>query len=130
MSAAGFWDNPEKAQDVGRKRSRVEKRIQSSQSLGDKSEELGVLLDLKKEGEIVDADIDALVNQLEREIHDIELTMKLSGEHDDHDAILAIHPGAGAVSFAAVVVLTMFAAMSFDPRLIWDAAARSETPLP
>jgi paraquat-inducible protein A len=26
----------------------------------------------------------------------------------------------GAVFFAAVVILTMFAAMSFDPRLIWD----------
>jgi len=36
---------------------------------------------------------------------------------------ISIHPGAGAMSFAAVVVLTMFAAMSFDPRLIWDAAA-------
>ncbi len=36
---------------------------------------------------------------------------------------ISIHPGAGALSFAAVVVLTMFAAMSFDPRLIWDAAA-------
>ena len=35
---------------------------------------------------------------------------------------ISIHPGAGALSFAAVVVLTMFAAMSFDPRLIWDAA--------
>lgn len=40
---------------------------------------------------------------------------------------ISIHPGAGALSFAAVVVLTMFAAMSFDPRLIWDAAAHSET---
>ncbi|MBA3651912.1 MAG: paraquat-inducible protein A [Chthoniobacterales bacterium] len=38
---------------------------------------------------------------------------------------ISIHPGAGAFSFAAVVILTMFAAMSFDPRLIWDAAARS-----
>jgi paraquat-inducible protein A len=28
----------------------------------------------------------------------------------------------GAVYFAAVVVSTMFAAMAFDPRLIWDAA--------
>lgn len=27
----------------------------------------------------------------------------------------------GALFFAVVVVLTMFAAMSFDPRLIWDA---------
>ncbi len=41
---------------------------------------------------------------------------------------ISIHPGPGAVSFAAVVVLTMFAAISFDPRLIWDAAARSSRP--
>ena len=31
-------------------------------------------------------------------------------------------PGIGAVAFGAVVVLTMFASMSFDPRLIWDTA--------
>jgi paraquat-inducible protein A len=41
---------------------------------------------------------------------------------------ISIHPGPGALSFAAVVVLTMFAAISFDPRLIWDAAARSSSP--
>ncbi len=31
-----------------------------------------------------------------------------------------IRPGIGAIFFAAVVVITMFAAQSFDPRLIWD----------
>lgn len=36
------------------------------------------------------------------------------------DALATILPGAGAVAFAAVVILTMLAAMSFDPRLIWD----------
>ena len=95
MSAAGFWDNPETAQDVGRKRGRVEKRINSGASIDTKSEELDVLLDLQKEGENVDADIESLVSQLEQEINAIELTMKLSGEHDDRDAIVAIHPGAG-----------------------------------
>jgi paraquat-inducible protein A len=39
---------------------------------------------------------------------------------------ISIHPGAAAVSFAAVVILTMLAANTFDPRLIWDAAARAE----
>jgi len=34
----------------------------------------------------------------------------------------AVQAEAGAFFFAAVVVLTMLAAMSFDPRLIWDAA--------
>ncbi|MBE0621817.1 MAG: paraquat-inducible protein A [Burkholderiales bacterium] len=32
----------------------------------------------------------------------------------------SIHAGPGAAAFGAVVVLTMFAATSFDPRLIWD----------
>jgi len=32
-----------------------------------------------------------------------------------------IEPGAGIIAFGAVVVLTMLATQSFDPRLIWDA---------
>ena len=39
-----------------------------------------------------------------------------------------VDPGPGVVYFMAVVVLTMFAAQSFDPRLIWDAAATREDP--
>ena len=39
-------------------------------------------------------------------------------------AIATIEPGVGATSFAAVVVTTMLASMTFDPRLIWDAAAK------
>ena len=34
--------------------------------------------------------------------------------------IATIEPGIGAVCFAAVVVLTMLATATFDPRLIWD----------
>ena len=36
------------------------------------------------------------------------------------DALATIRPGIGVAFFAAVVVITMFAAHSFDPRLIWD----------
>ena len=35
--------------------------------------------------------------------------------------IATIEPGTGATFFAGVVIVTMFAAMSFDPRLIWDS---------
>ena len=34
--------------------------------------------------------------------------------------IALVEPEVGSVAFAAVVILTMLAAMSFDPRLIWD----------
>jgi paraquat-inducible protein A len=36
-------------------------------------------------------------------------------------ALATVEAEPGAIFFAAVVVTTMFAAMSFDPRLIWDA---------
>ena len=34
--------------------------------------------------------------------------------------LATIEPGMGAIAFTSVVILTMFAAMNFDPRLIWD----------
>jgi len=41
-------------------------------------------------------------------------------------AVATIEPGIGATSFAGVVVLTMFAASSFDPRLIWDSLEETD----
>jgi len=35
-----------------------------------------------------------------------------------------VDPGPGAIFFGAVVILTMLASESFDPRLIWDAVDR------
>jgi paraquat-inducible protein A len=35
-------------------------------------------------------------------------------------AVATINAGPGAIAFAVVVVMTMLASMSFDPRLIWD----------
>jgi paraquat-inducible protein A len=40
-------------------------------------------------------------------------------------ALATVRPGVGAIFFGSAVVLTMLAAMSFDPRLIWDRAERA-----
>lgn len=37
--------------------------------------------------------------------------------------LMAVEPAPGLAYFAAVVVLTMFASESFDPRLIWDPSS-------
>ena len=37
-------------------------------------------------------------------------------------ALVTINANVGAIAFASVVILTMFAARTFDPRLMWDAA--------
>lgn len=41
-------------------------------------------------------------------------------------SLMSIEPGAGALSFTAVVVLTMLAAIMFDPRGIWQSVAPSQ----
>ncbi len=38
----------------------------------------------------------------------------------EFSTLAAISAGPGIIAFGAVVVLTLFAAMAFDPRLIWD----------
>jgi len=40
--------------------------------------------------------------------------------------LMSVEPASGLVFFAAVVVLTMLAAESFDPRLIWDSSSSKE----
>ena len=40
--------------------------------------------------------------------------------------LMSVEPAPGLLFFAAVVVLTMLAVESFDPRLIWDSASSKE----
>ncbi|HEX2719689.1 MAG TPA: paraquat-inducible protein A, partial [Candidatus Deferrimicrobium sp.] len=35
--------------------------------------------------------------------------------------LMSVAPGPGVLFFASVVILTIFAAESFDPRMIWDS---------
>lgn len=42
----------------------------------------------------------------------------------DMGAWASVEAGAGATAFATVVVVTMFAAHAFDPRLLWDLRAQ------
>jgi len=128
MSAPGFWDRQEQAQEVGRKRSRIEKRISSGESIESKSEELDVLLELQREGESVDADIESLVAQLETEIDAVELTMKLSGEHDLRDCIMNIHAGAGGTESQDWAEMLMRMYLRYCEKKGWSAETLEYSP--
>jgi peptide chain release factor 2 len=127
MSEPGFWDKQEHAQEVGRKRARVEKRIASGESIESKAEELDVLLELSKEGENVDADVETLLAELEKEIGSIELTMKLSGENDLRDCIMNIHAGAGGTESQdwAEMLLRMY--LRYCEKKGWSAEVLEES---
>jgi len=44
-----------------------------------------------------------------------------------YNELITARGEAGATAFAAVVILTIVAAQCFDPRLLWDAARRTDT---
>jgi paraquat-inducible protein A len=46
----------------------------------------------------------------------------------DFGGVASIRPGAGAICFASVVIMTMIASASFEPRLIWDVMEPSNEP--
>ena len=41
--------------------------------------------------------------------------------------LMSVEPGPGVIFFMAVVVLTMLAAQTFDPRLLWDTPSERQT---
>lgn len=43
------------------------------------------------------------------------------------DLMMSVYPGPAAMIFAAVVIMTMLAALSFDPRLLWDLQVEKDT---
>ncbi len=95
MSVEGFWNDQQKALEIGRRRSILEKRIARAESFESMSEEIDVLLELQREGEHVEADLAELLDRLEAQLSEVEITMKLSGEFDERNCIVSIHPGAG-----------------------------------
>ena len=95
MSSDGFWNDQEKAQEVARKRSRIEKRIDTATELQKGVDDLDVLVEFAEAGESVDAEATGLIAALDAAITEVEMRMKLSGPHDELDAIVSIHPGAG-----------------------------------
>jgi paraquat-inducible protein A len=57
-------------------------------------------------------------------------TLSLLGALVQFGALERVRPERGAVAFAGVVLITMIAAQSFDPRTMWRAARSSATPVP
>jgi peptide chain release factor 2 len=77
-----------------RKRRGLERRLNTLQRLRSDSEELSTWRDLLEEGEH-DEEFDSFLDRLGSEVKQLELQLKLAGEDDEKNALLAIHSGAG-----------------------------------
>ncbi|WP_143024125.1 peptide chain release factor 2 [Maricaulis salignorans] len=92
-----FWNNPAKAQELMRERTRLEGAIstvnEAEQELSD-SVEMIELAEMEEDAEMVEEAVDGL-NRLAERMRRAQLETLLSGEADGNDAFVEIHSGAG-----------------------------------
>ena len=98
-SQPDFWNKQDEVQTILQTRRRLERDVELDARLARDMSDLGALLDLAAEGEDVLPELNAEVARLEQEIQQTESRTLLSGEHDDANAIVAIHPGAGGLNY-------------------------------
>ena len=94
MQAPDFWDDPKKSAPLLRKRRGVERQRDTLRRLERDADDLAGWRELLAEGE---ADPEALsfVEDLEKDLGQLELELMLGEPDDGLDALIAIHPGAG-----------------------------------
>jgi peptide chain release factor 2 len=92
-----LWDDPERAQRLTRKLSRIRADLDRFESLDRRLEDaraMEELLSAETDREL-SADLERSLSELEAEMEKLELATLLSGEYDGNDAIATLHAGAG-----------------------------------
>ncbi|HSP05664.1 MAG TPA: PCRF domain-containing protein, partial [Acidobacteriota bacterium] len=95
ISAEDFWKDQQKAQETLQKRARLGEVIEEYHGYQKGLEDLEVWFELQEQGEAVEGEIARALSALSKSVDEAEIRALLSGEHDDSNAILTIHPGAG-----------------------------------
>jgi peptide chain release factor 2 len=79
-----------------RRRSELQASVGQASSLREAEEELEILLEMARDGESgAEAELETTIRRLVPRLDGIELTTKMTGEHDGSDAFVEVHPGAG-----------------------------------
>ncbi len=109
-AAPGFWDDPEAAKPLLKKRGALGDDIALSKKLSGGIEDLETALELSRDDADMHGEAENLESALRRAIEDAELRMMLSGDLDSNNAIVAIAPGAGGTESQdwAAMLLRMY----------------------
>jgi peptide chain release factor 2 len=91
--APGFWNDPQKAQDIVKQQAKLERRIAPWQQLQKDVADLVELLGLGDTS--MKDDLAAQYIETQRQYENLKNDLKLAGPYDDYDVILNIYAGAG-----------------------------------
>lgn len=92
---SSFWDDPKKAAKTNKQIQALETTIKTINGIYDNIEEFNMALELFELDEISLEDINEEFDALNDKFKEFEITVLLSGEYDDCDALVEVHPGAG-----------------------------------
>jgi peptide chain release factor 2 len=97
MQQPGFWEDQETARRVSREVAGLRSRLDELRRLDHEAADLRELVDLAADGndESALAEIEREVRALSAELDRVDLATLLGGEHDQRNAIVSIHAGAG-----------------------------------
>jgi peptide chain release factor 2 len=107
-----FWNDNEKAQEVLKERTLLQKLVEDWQSAANGLEDVQVMIELGEESEDEEAlaEVREMLPALEKSIGRMEFARMLSGEHDANNAIVSINAGAGGTEAQdwAEILLRMY----------------------
>lgn len=96
VGAPDLWNNPDRARDLTRRIARLSEPIERWKRLKSDLDDAAELATLTGESDAqAHADIATEMERLERALAEWEFRQMMSGEDDQRNAILDIHPGAG-----------------------------------
>jgi len=97
MAQPGFWNDQKSAQGVVRQRNEIARLLGRFREYADRLSDLRLLWEMAVEetDDSVEPEILNGIQELDQALRTFEVERLLSGEHDQKDAILSIHSGAG-----------------------------------
>jgi peptide chain release factor 2 len=97
MGQPSFWDNPQKAQEIGQEHTRLSNKLKEWQKLEDEGEELSIFYELAaaENDESHCPEIEQKLKALNVLLEMYEVKRILAGQMDPNNAIIDIHAGAG-----------------------------------
>jgi len=90
-----FWSDQERSSKILRQRARLEESLELDRQITRQLDDVQALVELAREGEPVVDDLSSQISQSEAFVDRVETKVLLSGENDQLNAIVNIHPGAG-----------------------------------
>jgi peptide chain release factor 2 len=111
MSKPGFWDNPEKAQQIIGQLKALSGLLKPYEDLEVSVGDLGALAELSEEDPTLDCELTAELGKLEHGLNEFEMQAMLSGPQDASNAYLKIQAGTGGTEACdwAQMLLRMYA---------------------